>query len=120
MKKSNRVPPREDRHSDNMADAQAAPIAADASHRTAGRGRGLSEMSTDSAEVAASYTSGLSSMSMSSVKQRFRLGGRLGRRALGLFCLMVTVCLWTVSNFLASVGTALLARCFFLLLQYVL
>jgi len=41
-------------------------------------------------------------MSMSSVKQRFRLGGRLGRRALGLFCLMVTVCLWTVSSFLAS------------------
>jgi len=28
----------------------------------------------------------------------------IGRRALGIFLLLVTVCLWTTSNFLASVG----------------
>ncbi|KXJ93086.1 hypothetical protein Micbo1qcDRAFT_194369 [Microdochium bolleyi] len=60
-------------------------------------GRRLSELSTYSADVAASFNSGFSSLSM----KHFGMG-RLGRRALGLFCLMVTVCLWTVSNFLAS------------------
>ena len=35
-----------------------------------------------------------------------RKTGLLARRTLGLACLLLTVCLWTTSNFLASVSCA--------------
>ena len=43
---------------------------------------------------------------------RAKLGlGGVARRTLGIALLMVTVILWTVSNFLASVGPAALVLC---------
>jgi solute carrier family 35 protein F5 len=37
-------------------------------------------------------------------RSKVGLGG-VGRRTLGILCLLVTVFLWTLSNFMASVGS---------------
>lgn len=69
--------------------------------------------SDDATDLAASMSSAVNDRIFDARTNSFRerLGlASIGRRSLGIFFLLVTVFLWTLSNFLASVSLPILCR----------